>query len=36
MSDRLESLLSEGLDGTEGDAAEGVYRNLALRYAAQV
>ena len=36
MSDKLESLLSEGLDGADGDAAEGVYRNLALRYAAQL
>ena len=36
MSDKLESLLSEGMDDAEGDAAEGVYRNLALRYAAQL
>ena len=36
MSDKLESLLAEGIDEAEGDAAEGVYRNLALRYAAQV
>ena len=36
MSDKLESLLSEGLDGADGDPAEGVYRNLALRYAAQL
>ncbi len=36
MSDKLESLLSEGLDGADGTATEGVYRNLALRYAAQL
>ena len=36
MSDKLESLLSEGMDDADGDAAEGVYRNLALRYAAQL
>ena len=35
MSDKLESLLSEGLDGSDA-ATEGVYRNLALRYAAQL
>ena len=36
MSDKLESLLCEGMDEADGDAAEGVYRNLALRYAAQL
>ena len=36
MSDKLESLLCEGMDDADGDAAEGVYRNLALRYAAQL
>ncbi|KOO53486.1 hypothetical protein Ctob_008434 [Chrysochromulina tobinii] len=36
MSDKLESLLCEGMDDADGEAAEGVYRNLALRYAAQL
>ena len=37
MSDKLESLLSEGLDPMDSTtASEGVYRNLALRYAAQL